>query len=912
MIRQALGRAFRVFLPSLGSWAASNADASDGLRWEQPEPHSRILLHEFLTTQHYIRQERDPFKSSLMRTRAMMAEAPSDSCHSSRLLLDTLEANQATRDRDLLEGIRLYKDLIARETRFYRTILRRVGTIAQPGLVQERRVLAILRHNCGLVLAEAGAAPVEIEEQYRRAIEYQPDLTMLRESLAEFYLKHRSWDQAAAAFREGYATSALFEQDDAWDILNWRLARVSLMKAAALALPADLSSSPLLLPSGISSDGGAAEHITGLQQALEVIDSSLTMLDWSGIPAWKGKALFERAVILERLGRVREAVDAYVQSADTYGMAKDLASATYGRMMSGDLLARSASLPESAAVYWRALEDVSLIKSQDERTTDTVKTERRQSLLARLALLSLARGEQKLARDRLAESLKPQAQDWGPYYEVLSETKALLGRPELRHPVSILYHQLLGDSEYPESQRDLTAALLKLYEYERDDLEAKPSDPDLVRDTATVTKNLNVVTPLTIEISEAFTDRANLTDDAIAQYAAPVRSSVADRFGVRMPGVRVRTNAALTYGKYELIHEVPLARGTHVGDSLQPVFQHVEELIAANLVELVAHQEVQNYLERNLLVQPNVPDIADKENCRHMDSLSAVLRALVTERVPLQGAWQFSEADVKDVAALAEKIKGMVDEVSRFLSMNLSSATMKCLGDSAESRADGRSLRKLLVEDLNRILEIEEFYAAPRFESITLRLETKARMSQKPEIRELRVLNRLLLEDAYPLELEKGPLEYPGLIYQTFRRGWDAGHPLSDITERIRRIPQVRDRLWGNDGSYIPLLVPPALEDLIDSCVREAGSYRVLVLEPRQAAGVLDVLQAGLRAYPKPALVSRRQEQRSLVRALISARLPEVPLLSVHEVRPGALRALAMLEVPKERAAHDTARTGTN
>lgn len=203
------------------------------------------------------------------------------------------------------------------------------------------------------------------------------------------------------------------------------------------------------------------------------------------------------------------------------------------------------------------------------------------------------------------------------------------------------------------------------------------------------TSLLPVVTPLALEIDDAFLRDAGGPDRILDTLAPAMRERLLQRYGVKVPGIRLRSNETdFPYGTYVLmIHEVPLRSGTvgknqrlYLGDrakldelgiavpdwnetrSLQgetgfwindqdwekfsaadlelleameyPV-RDFEDLIAANLVEIMGHQEVQNLLESSELVGPDSDDIVAKENYAHMDPLTNVVRALVTERVPI-------------------------------------------------------------------------------------------------------------------------------------------------------------------------------------------------------------------------------------------------------------------------------------
>ena len=82
-------------------------------------------------------------------------------------------------------------------------------------------------------------------------------------------------------------------------------------------------------------------------------------------------------------------------------------------------------------------------------------------------------------------------------------------------------------------------------------------------------------------------------------------------------------------------------------------------------------------------------------------------------------------------------------------------------------------LPDLLAQDLNGLISGPSLYDAQRFSGVALRPETSQLLSQNPQDLQGRsVLNRLLLEDAYPLGLPKIPSvtpELPAAIYYAQR-----------------------------------------------------------------------------------------------------------------------------------------------
>jgi tetratricopeptide (TPR) repeat protein len=930
----------------------SHGPVASGLEsWNEPGACDRALFFEFLAIQHFLRDERGPFRRALAQARHTLVDAPAHT-KPSRLLLDALEANQVVRAGDAGRAALLYRRLATRETAVYRDMTLHPSRYLPRDIERQRGVVALLHHNLGLCLQTSGDNPLEIEEQYRRAIAYAPHISMLQYSLVQFLREQRRWDESAESSRG--AVSLLREQKGAWQTLNSSLASIYIDKAHELRqATAEGFSGPSIenvdaTPRGDEASGRMGEGSLGklikrmlrpfgmdrrdprreplsagaedaapadaeaspslgppvtrplLDKALDVLEFSLNALDWNGNSGWRGKTHAERASILEELVRFEEAARAYELSAMSYEEAEDHSSAAFVRMRGGDALARFAPLAEVVDAYRHAL-SLAYVPALGQTLTegDPAKVEPTfGGLQARLALVHLAQGEGNLAAPLFEEKTTSwEGAGWGPYHDILSQGEALLRRVEVRHPVSVLYHQLLKDSADFVRDRDVTAALLKLYGLERDAIESSEAEAHPTEDGPPPVM-LNVATPLVMEVSETFCERIAITDDLVRRRADSTRASIMQQFGVRMPGVRVRAEASLVDGEYVLsVHEVPLARGRQCGDDLRGAFRHLEDLLAANLVEFVGHQEAQNFLERSLLVRPILEDVAAKENFRHMDPLSAVLRALVTERVPLLGSWQFSASEIKDSRSLAMTIAKGSDSLSAFLREKSGHGTeLAWVEDSG--RDASIPLRDTVLRILNDVIAGSELYDKDCFREVTLHPDTRLVLSQGGGIRDSALLHRLLLEDAFPKALSRRKTRYPQLLYDAFRAGWEEAVPLEQIVENIRQVPEIRERLWGNEASYAHLLLAERFESWLDSVTAAVGPFHVLVLDSGQRRHVLDALTSGLTEYAMPALVVRSQKRRALLRALIADTCPEVPVLSVDELCPGITLVQALVSIP--------------
>jgi hypothetical protein len=118
-----------------------------------------------------------------------------------------------------------------------------------------------------------------------------------------------------------------------------------------------------------------------------------------------------------------------------------------------------------------------------------------------------------------------------------------------------------------------------------------------------------------------------------------------------------------------------------------------------------------------------------------------------------------TERDIIDFPSLIQMLQSHLprDPLTRYLQDHLSPKTKKALANYKEDSGNDEyeiKLKPLLIDDLNRLMRVENFYDKARFKGIQLSelTETFLRKSQRVDIARL---NRLLLEDAYPREIRK-------------------------------------------------------------------------------------------------------------------------------------------------------------
>lgn len=115
----------------------------------------------------------------------------------------------------------------------------------------------------------------------------------------------------------------------------------------------------------------------------------------------------------------------------------------------------------------------------------------------------------------------------------------------------------------------------------------------------------------------------------------------------------------------------------------------------------------------------------------------------------------FYSGDITNLSAFAAKLINRSDSVSQFLDAEMSSIS-NSLAKWHGGMISDSNLEAVLVRHLNDdILTDVSIYNAERFRAVKLRPETKSLIDKNPSDNELLLLNRLLLEDAYPFELSR-------------------------------------------------------------------------------------------------------------------------------------------------------------
>jgi len=96
--------------------------------------------------------------------------------------------------------------------------------------------------------------------------------------------------------------------------------------------------------------------------------------------------------------------------------------------------------------------------------------------------------------------------------------------------------------------------------------------------------------------------------------------------------------------------------------------------------------------------------------------------------------------------------------VSDFLNGQLDDTVKADLASYSVSNSNARSVRSALVRNLNKVISAGPIYDEARFQNVQLRPETKELLAKNPQGQQLVLLNKLLIEDAYPDDLASSPL----------------------------------------------------------------------------------------------------------------------------------------------------------
>ena len=118
----------------------------------------------------------------------------------------------------------------------------------------------------------------------------------------------------------------------------------------------------------------------------------------------------------------------------------------------------------------------------------------------------------------------------------------------------------------------------------------------------------------------------------------------------------------------------------------------------------------------------------------------------------------FTASSFKDIAAFVGKLKDQTDDVSPFLYSEFTAATQSLIDNYTISSTPSAALQEAIVTELNMLIQQSEtIYESTRFNGVSLTVATEQlkdkHFAEGLQGTALIRYNRLLLDDAYPLEL---------------------------------------------------------------------------------------------------------------------------------------------------------------
>ncbi len=112
-----------------------------------------------------------------------------------------------------------------------------------------------------------------------------------------------------------------------------------------------------------------------------------------------------------------------------------------------------------------------------------------------------------------------------------------------------------------------------------------------------------------------------------------------------------------------------------------------------------------------------------------------------------------TEKSFKDVPALVAKLSHPAEPVSQFLWSRFPAADQALVAGAATSNQPPA----VLVQNLNHLLQCDLLYDSQRFAGVKLPAESRQLLAENPQGERLMLLNRLLLDAAYPREISPRP-----------------------------------------------------------------------------------------------------------------------------------------------------------
>ena len=282
---------------------------------------------------------------------------------------------------------------------------------------------------------------------------------------------------------------------------------------------------------------------------------------------------------------------------------------------------------------------------------------------------------------------------------------------------------------------------------------------------------------------------ANVSNAKLNYKGLPLGGDVALRLIEMMIGTKV-----------ERVED--LARVVKISKQLKQVGldKDLARLGLENLPRVALHVEVQSQLKRGYLVE-KLQDILPEDQCEPSKLLCTLAQLpfslIVTTNYDrlleraldevLQESLSIKVEHLKEPQRLALELKAAGDPLAQYLKSKFSPATRKRLDAYDGLTSPSKALRKALAREINKVVNGDSLYEENRFEKVDLTDETWDLIDKNPDGKDRLRLNRLLLEDAYPIEKVKSRKPYEVVVQpmdgfkgEEKKKHWGGG-PADDI-----------------------------------------------------------------------------------------------------------------------------------
>jgi hypothetical protein len=174
-----------------------------------------------------------------------------------------------------------------------------------------------------------------------------------------------------------------------------------------------------------------------------------------------------------------------------------------------------------------------------------------------------------------------------------------------------------------------------------------------------------------------------------------------------------------------------------------------------------ANDTVKRYYRECLLGIVSIHSSEDESAAEELKDLKFSLIKMqetrINKRKKKSGNSTFSLNDLIDLPSLVAKVKHSDRAFDHWFAGELSVHTKVALKDYQGQSSDLNLLQQSFLEDVNEIIRGDLVYLESRFVGIIFRPETEELISHYSSDGNPEYLNRMLIEDAYPLELSKMP-----------------------------------------------------------------------------------------------------------------------------------------------------------